>query len=427
MTVPLFTYKEITGMHLELTNKCNSKCPMCPRYINEGSELNPLLQLDEVTIDQFKEWFPPKFIAQLVRIMSCGCFGDPIVAQDTLDIYEYMRANNERLVLSMHTNASARSTDWWREMGKLCNQGVGKRGDYVTFSIDGLEDTNHLYRRGTSWSKIMENVEAFISAGGIAHWDFIVFRHNEHQVDEAFRLAKKLGFENFNIKRTSRWSDWTSGPNPRGIYRVKNKKNEVVYTYEQPLNNKYQEDSYKVFKDNLELGPTNFTLMDKVNFEKKLFKTELQKFDPETGKPFKIKHAKIPLKCRVMHYKKQHGGCGHGHEIYLQANGYLYPCCFLGGIEDNFYVTKGEEQDSMRALIELNGGLDSISLKKHTLEEIIETPIYQQYLPETFEINHPMRSFQCSSCCGENNMLDSGELGSKQSGYEAIKKGTIDG
>jgi hypothetical protein len=44
-----------------------------------------------------------------------------------------------------------------------------------------LEDTNHLYRENVEWKKIMENARAFISAGGTAHWDMLIFDHNKHQ------------------------------------------------------------------------------------------------------------------------------------------------------------------------------------------------------------------------------------------------------
>ena len=41
----------------------------------------------------------------------------------------------------MMTNGGARSKQWWTDLGKLTK---GKMR--VTFGIDGLEDTNHLYR-----------------------------------------------------------------------------------------------------------------------------------------------------------------------------------------------------------------------------------------------------------------------------------------
>ena len=52
----------------------------------------------------------------------------------------------------------------------------------VIFSLDGLEDTNHIYRVGVQFKKVMENTQAFINAGASAHWDMLVFKHNKHHV-----------------------------------------------------------------------------------------------------------------------------------------------------------------------------------------------------------------------------------------------------
>jgi hypothetical protein len=68
----------------------------------------------------------------------------------------------------------------------------------------------------------MRNVDAFIAAGGNAEWDFLVFRHNEHQVDAARALALGMGFTLFNAKATSRFFDLSSYDDVRanadGIY-----------------------------------------------------------------------------------------------------------------------------------------------------------------------------------------------------------------
>jgi MoaA/NifB/PqqE/SkfB family radical SAM enzyme len=83
---------------------------------------------------------------------------------------------------------------------------MNKPNDYVVFSIDGLEDTNHLYRRNVRWSKVIDNAKAFIDAGGNAHWDMLVFEHNKHQVDEAHQLAKDMGFNWFRAKVSRRFN-----------------------------------------------------------------------------------------------------------------------------------------------------------------------------------------------------------------------------
>ena len=80
--------------------------------------------------------------------------------------------------------------------------------DYVVFSIDGLEDTNHIYRKNVRWDKLIENAKSYIDSGGSAHWDMLVFDHNKHQVNECQLLANKLGFTWFRVKTTDRWDTY---------------------------------------------------------------------------------------------------------------------------------------------------------------------------------------------------------------------------
>ena len=55
------------------------------------------------------------------------------------------------------------------------------------------------------FNKVIENAKSYIDAGGRAQWNFIVFKHNEHQVEEAKELSKQLGFYNILIRNTGRF------------------------------------------------------------------------------------------------------------------------------------------------------------------------------------------------------------------------------
>ena len=71
----------------------------------------------------------------------------------------------------------------------------------MIFSIDGLEDTNHIYRKNSNWASIMKAVEIITSVPKqhrpYLEWKYLVFPYNEHQVDEARTLAKNIGFDQF--------------------------------------------------------------------------------------------------------------------------------------------------------------------------------------------------------------------------------------
>jgi hypothetical protein len=130
----------------------------------------------------------------------CGNLGDPIVARDTLEVFRYCRQHNPTMWLSMNTNAGARDSKWWSDLAAVFN---GKGA--VIFSVDGLEDTNHLYRQNVKWSIVENSMHSFIAAGGRARWDFLIFEHNQHQVNEAKLLSEQWGFEKFVAKKTGRF------------------------------------------------------------------------------------------------------------------------------------------------------------------------------------------------------------------------------
>jgi hypothetical protein len=144
--------------------------------------------------------FDTKSITKLDKMFMCGNYGDPAAGKHTLNIYQEFRKLNENIVLGMNTNGALQNTFWWFELGRLFNQSQ----DYVVFSIDGLESTNHVYRKNVTWSKIMQNVTAFIEAGGSAHWDMLVYKHNQHQVEECEQLARDMGFKWFRAKVSKR-------------------------------------------------------------------------------------------------------------------------------------------------------------------------------------------------------------------------------
>jgi MoaA/NifB/PqqE/SkfB family radical SAM enzyme len=133
-------------------------------------------------------------------MFMCGNYGDPAAGKHTLDIYQWFRELNPSITLGMNSNGALQNTFWWHGLGKILNQSQ----DYVVFSIDGLEDTNPVYRVNTNWTKLMANAEAYIAAGGNAHWDMLVYKHNQHQVDACEQLAKSMGFKWFRAKISKR-------------------------------------------------------------------------------------------------------------------------------------------------------------------------------------------------------------------------------
>ena len=222
----MYRYEDIQTVHLEVTQNCQAACPMCDRNMN-GEGINPHINLDELSLEDCKKIFSPAFISQLKTMYMCGNLGDPIVAKDTLEIFRYFRKHNEKMWLSMNTNGGAKDANWWKELAVV----LGRMGA-VIFSVDGLEDTNHIYRQGVVWKNVERNMRAFINAGGRARWDFLIFEHNQHQVEEAENLAKQWGCEKFIKKKTGRFVD--AKTNKKESHQAKNKKGKETAKLKKP-------------------------------------------------------------------------------------------------------------------------------------------------------------------------------------------------
>jgi len=184
-------------LHLEPTDVCQAACPLCAR--ETSTEFDKSVQHHLSMFDVIQA-VGVDAIAGLDKMFMCGNYGDPAAGQHTLNIYRQFRKINPNITLGMNTNGALRKPNWWVEVANILN----KPKDFVVFSIDGLADTNHIYRKNVDWHKLMTNAKSFIDAGGNAHWDMLVYRHNQHQVDACEALAKQMGFKWFRAKVSKR-------------------------------------------------------------------------------------------------------------------------------------------------------------------------------------------------------------------------------
>jgi MoaA/NifB/PqqE/SkfB family radical SAM enzyme len=177
--------------HVEPTSKCTLECPLCSRtwFYEKFKKRN----LHEVNVDHIVA-----FVGKNKNISLCGNHGDPIYHSRFIELC--MKFKENKCSLRIITNGSAKPTKWWQELNLV----LGKN-DTIVFSIDGLEDTNHIYRINAKWKSIMDAVSVLQTRKCKIHWKFIVFKHNQHQIKDAEALSKKLGFDFFQVDHSDRW------------------------------------------------------------------------------------------------------------------------------------------------------------------------------------------------------------------------------
>ena len=193
----IYRYQDIQHVHLEISSECNAQCPLCPRNYH-GHPLNLGYQEHSMTLAEAQKIFSPIFLQQIRHILINGNFGDIVMCPEAPDIIDYLRARNADAMITVSTNGAARNPEFWHRLAQA--------GCHVIFCIDGLADTHSIYRRNTSYSTVIKNAETFMQAGGVASWKFIVFDHNQHQLEDAKTLSEQMGFRDFIEVRGSRHS-----------------------------------------------------------------------------------------------------------------------------------------------------------------------------------------------------------------------------
>lgn len=386
-------------MHIELTNACNAACPSCVRFYLNSPNLRPDLEIGQITLEKFKTWFPPEVIKKCHLILFCGVHGDPCVARDTLEICEYIAEVSDRTAVRMNTNGGMRKPDWWTKLGKLfADRSESTRYWELTFSIDGLQDTNHLYRRNVDWNNLMSNVAAFIEAGGRASWDYLIFRHNEHQLIQAMSLSKKLGFRSFVPKKAlgvDNGVDLTQMP-------VMSKKGELDYIIEAPrdpanrnLENPRSEKTVVfypfTYEEYRELRENN-QLVDNFQQQVKNVYRDRIKWEDTT----KYDNCKIACKS---------GRPGGGKEIFVDNFGRVMPCCYIGTHLNGLYT----DIRTLQLHKHMNDyGWDHFSLEKHSLMEILDGHHLNRVFADSWKIDKVSsgRLSYCADTCGTISSID---------------------
>ena len=338
-TYRMYRAIDITHIHFEPTQRCQALCPMCDRTNNTH------MKNAELSLEQFKQIIDADFAKQLNSFLMCGNHGDPMIAKDTLDMYKWLRYNNSELYLHMTTNAGGRSDAWWKELAWI----FGKRGR-VTFSVDGLEDTNHLYRVNVDWKRVENSMDVFTQAGGKGLWVFLIFEHNEHQVEEAERMAKLFGLE-FVKKKTGRWVQSYKGN------KIQKKETSKGNEIKPPKNKNYQNKSVNDYEKLIDEHGDFNSYLDATKILCKSLKTK---------------------------------------EIYISAEGLVTPCCWTAGKLYKTYDELGKTH--MWSYID---DIKNINALQKPLRDIIEGNFFKR-IEESWSIKSCSsgKSKVCAEKCG---------------------------
>jgi len=185
----------VRSFNVEITNRCSLGCPECKRTGSSWVREN----LTQLPLDLLQRIFPiaERDTFEGLMLNLCGTYGDCIYHTRFHEVIAHFKAAG--LNVMIETNGSHRTLPWWEKTCALLDDGDG-----ITFSVDGLEDTNHLYRVNARWSDV-EAAMRYCAPRVKAVWKFIVFKHNEHQIEDAEALAREIGVKDLIFKKSGRF------------------------------------------------------------------------------------------------------------------------------------------------------------------------------------------------------------------------------
>ena len=192
------------SISFEPTTSCNLRCPECPSGLRSFSRPTGMLENDffRKTIDDIHT-----HLLYLIFYFQ----GEPYLNPAFLDMVKY--ASSKKIYTATSTNAHYLTDENAR---KTVESGL----DRLIISIDGTsQEVYKQYRVGGNLDKVMEGAANIIkwrkklnSKTPFVFFQFLVVKHNEHQIEEIKRIAKEIGVDEVRFK-TAQVYDYENDPN----------------------------------------------------------------------------------------------------------------------------------------------------------------------------------------------------------------------
>ena len=169
--------------NFELSTYCNAKCPTCTRTMMN------IKHLEHLSVNDFEDfvWNNYRFLKKDTRKIIakfCGEVGDPMMHPKLLTMVEIASTTFDKI--EIFTNGGLRSNKFIRDILKY------EKAHFI-FGIDGTTDEiNQKYRIGVNTDLALSNMTES-AKHRFTKWDYTIFEHNYHQLQDAIDFSKKHG------------------------------------------------------------------------------------------------------------------------------------------------------------------------------------------------------------------------------------------
>lgn len=180
------------AISIEPTTSCNLRCPECPSGLRSFSRPIGMLapELNKSIIDQLR-----KELTYITYYFQ----GESYLNKDFLSMVGY--ASKRNIYTATSSNGHYLDDD-------NCKETIESGLKRLIISIDGTNQSSYeKYRIGGNFNKVIEGTKNIVhwkkklkSKTPFIVWQFIVFGHNEHEVDDIQKLSKEIGVDHLSIK-----------------------------------------------------------------------------------------------------------------------------------------------------------------------------------------------------------------------------------
>ena len=172
-------------MYLDPVSYCNLQCPFCPT-----GEKSSDRETAKASLDNFKHVMD--HIGPYLFELKLYNWGEPLLNENVPAMISY--AKKFHMVVTISSNLSIPITEERAEA--LVSSGL----DFLICSIDGAsQETYKKYRIGGDFLLIMKNIKLINkikkeknSKTPFLIWQFLVFKHNQHEIELAKKTANEL-------------------------------------------------------------------------------------------------------------------------------------------------------------------------------------------------------------------------------------------
>ncbi|NUM31370.1 MAG: SPASM domain-containing protein [Bacteroidetes bacterium] len=192
----LFRKNLICGMpisaSIEPTTSCNLQCSECPSGQRNFNRATGMLNFEN-----FKIYFDG--LKRELIYLNIYFQGEPLLNKEFCKMVKY--AGDSGIYTSTSTNAHFLNT-------KVSEQIVNSGLDRLIISIDGATAQSYsIYRKGGTFEKVIEGTKNILNARNKLNslkpyiiWQFIIFKHNEHEIDLIKKMANEYQVDKLKFK-----------------------------------------------------------------------------------------------------------------------------------------------------------------------------------------------------------------------------------